>query len=190
MYKTVTVAVLLLIGIGIGFYAYSPKEERPQNPQGDPKVASEVKGITAIQTNPQTGEIEYRLQATRLTQSTSGQNILEEVSMTWTPTGAERYIMTATLATFDEQSGDFLFYDGFELQKQPDDNTPLQLVGKSLAGNTKTKQIKSDDPMQVTQGGHAFIAQAMRADLTTKDYEFSRIQAEFSPPTRNDTPLF
>lgn len=189
MNKKIALTVLLFIGIGVGIYANLPKE-RQETPKGDPKIASEVKGITALQTNPQTGEMEYRLQAARLRQSTSGQNVLEEVAMIWTPVGTERYTITATLATFDEQSGDFLFYDGFELQKQPDDATATRLVGKSLAGNTKTKQIKSDDPMQVTQGGHEFITQAMRADLTIKDYEFSRIQAEFSPPTRNDTPLF
>lgn len=189
MGKTIAAALFVLVGIGIIWHLI-PAQERPQKVQSDPKVASEIKGISALQTNPNTGEVEYRLQAVRLTQSTTGQNILEEVQMVWTPTKETHYTITANLATFDEQTGDFVFYDGFRLQRQSDETAPLLLVGDTLRGNTKTKLIKSDTPLQVTQDQHQFLAQAMTGDLSTKEYDFYRVMAEFNPPVRKDTALF
>ena len=188
--KLVAIASLI-VALLLGSYLWLLRPAKPDLPIPNPSLSSAVSGIHAVQTNPETGEVEYTLKAEQLIQDTSGQSQLQNVTMDWTPAQGDTYTIVASLATLDENTGDIVFFDGFTLNKPATSDSPhLQLTGERLTGNTKTKQITSDTPLHVEQGENTFRAQNMRGNLTTKDYEFGKVVAEFLPPTRTDTALF
>lgn len=179
----------LLIIVVLGWYFLGKNTPKPNISLQKPNIQSQVEGITAVQTNPQTGEIEYTLTAKSLTQNIHGQNELIDINMDWTPDKTSSYTITAKRAYLDQNTGEFEFGEGFSLQQHNQDNA-ITLTGEILTGNTKTKKIHSQTPLTITQGANKFFAKSMTADLTTKDYEFFGIDTTFTPPTRQDKALF
>lgn len=188
-------AVLPLIVIGVlGWFFWSKNTPKPAVSLGKPSIQSQIQSIKAVQTNPDTGEIEYTLTAESLTQNTDGQSELLNVTMDWTPDTLTSYLITAKRAMFDQTTGDFEFGGGFELRRStknsPAQDTLMTLTGDTLMGNTKDKVIASHLPLTVKEAGNSFYASAMTADLKSKDYQFLGIKTTFTPPARQDKALF
>lgn len=189
LYKKLFFLFLALIFMG-GWYFFVKSANVISSSSSIPNISSEITNIEAISTNPVTGETEYHLSADKLTQDQSGMDILHNVVMDWTPDN-EHYTLTATLATLDEQTGEFVFSEGFGYTHHfADEKQDLIIKGGKLIGNTKTKHLSSSSPLTISQGGHSITAKAMRADLTRQDYEFYDIDMTFLPAKRTDTPLF
>lgn len=181
---------LLLFAIA-AWYFVSQRSQSNSPSIGSPTISSEVTNIRAVQTNPETGEIEYELTAQSLIQNTSGKDELKEVVMDWTPNSGQHYTIRADTATLEQATGDFVFKDGFILTRHANaDNKEMILKGGALTGNTKSKLIASDAPLDVTQDGHQFNAQSMQGDLNTGDYQFNQITIAFNPVQRVDQALF
>ncbi len=187
------IAVLsVLVMVAVGWYYWNQDDQKPKVELAKPDISLEVTDIKAVQTNPQTGEIEYTLTAKSLVQnSATGKDELKDVVMDWNPNTGMTYTMTASTATFDQNTGEFVFGEGFEMVRHAIDDKPaLVLKGSLLTGNTKTKLIASSSPLKVTQGESIFEAQSVQGDLNTGMYEFGRISTEFTAPKRTDKPLF
>lgn len=186
------VGVFLLFLIAGGIFFMHKKNTKEPITLPKPTVTSEVVNIRAIQTNPETGKIEYQISAQSLTQNTDNTSTLHDVLMHWTPTSTdpklqEQYTISAQNAYLDEKSGDFVFQDGFTFVRQSDQIT---ITGGVLTGNTHKKHIQSQDVLTITQNERQFHAQGFTADLDQKIYDFYRVQMTFSTPIRQDTPLF
>ena len=110
--KLVAIASLI-VALLLGSYLWLLRPAKPDLPTPNPSLSSAVSGIHAVQTNPETGEVEYTLKAEQLIQDTSGQSQLQNVTMDWTPAQGDTYTIVASLATLDENTGDIVFFDGF-----------------------------------------------------------------------------
>lgn len=187
--------IALIVGLAVimaGFLVgQTKKEPRPALPK--PTITSEVSKIKAAQTSPETGDVEYTLEASSLTENIDGTSQLNEVVMHWTPliNGAKvQYTLSAQRASLDKDSGEFVFDNGFTLIKHTDDIQELNITGGTLLGNTKTKRLVSQNPILVNQAGNEFNAQGFDADLNEAIYNFHQIQMSFRPPKTQETPLF
>lgn len=184
---------LLLIGALIVFWFFY--NNRPDNiaiAKPDANIQSEVSDISASQTNPETGKIEYTLTAKSLIQNQAGQNEFKQMSMTWTPPSGEVYEIQSGTAILDNQTGGMMLSDGvvFHKKSSTPEQQPITMTCDGLLGNTKLRQIQSLSPIHITQGEHEFDAQGVKADLNSGDYEFLQIITEFKPPIHNHQALF
>lgn len=186
--KVFTLVAISLV-VGLGLYFFNQEDDNPSLAPPKPTIISEVQKIKAVQTNPTTGDIEYTLTAQSLTQNTDRTNTLNDVVMDWTPTGEppERYTISAKNARLDNETGDFVFENGFEFVRH---STPLTIKGGVLVGNTKSKLLESQSPLTIEQHNNAFTAQGFSGDLNSQVYDFYKISIDFSPPSRQDKPLF
>lgn len=190
MIKFKYLAILpLLVICAVGAYFLSKNTPKPTVPTAKSEIHSQISDIKAVQTNPDTGEIEYTLTAKSLTQSANGQDELLEVTMDWTPDQQSHYTITAGRAIFDQQTGEFDFGGGFVLTQHANDKV-MTLKGDNLFGNTKSKQIHSPTPLTITEGDNQFFAKSMQGDLTDKTYQFFGITISFMPPKRQEQALF
>lgn len=168
----------------VAFFAtwYGIKTNAPSTPAvARPEISSQLQDISAKQTNPATGEIEYTLTAQSMTQNINKQSVVKNITMHWQATPQTHYTITAHTAHFDQTTGQFNFLNGFHLKQNQQNPSPLTLTGDRLSINTQTKHIKSDHPINVTLGNHRFNAQAMMADINKQLYDFSTISASFAP---------
>lgn len=175
---------LALIALVVAFFAtwYGIKTNAPSTPTvARPEISSQLQDISAKQTNPTTGEIEYTLTAQSMTQNINKQSVVKNITMHWQATPQTHYTITAHTAHFDQTTGQFNFLNGFHLKQNQQNPSPLTLTGDRLNINTQTKHIKSDHPINVTLGNHRFNAQAMMADINKQLYDFSTISASFAP---------
>lgn len=183
------VGVMALMVAGWFFYKERAKIE-PTLPS-TPSVSYEVAQISATQTNPETGEIEYTLTADSLAKNSAGVDELKNAKIAWTPPNSETYHLTANLASLEQTTGDLLLKEGFTLVRAGSEGkSEMSITGNLLTGNTKARHVESHEPIKVVQGNNGFVAQGFKADLQAGEYEFHRIQVEFSPPKRSDKPLF
>ncbi|MCL1622679.1 LPS export ABC transporter periplasmic protein LptC [Moraxella sp. Tifton1] len=154
-------------------------------------VAYEVTQIKAVQTNETTGEVEYTLTADSLTQNSAGEDEMEKAVLNWQPPMGETYVITANRAKLNQETGDLEVFDGFVLTREATADKPKMVFeGSRLFGNTKTRQLSSDEPLSVKSGQDDFQAKAMRANLNTGEYEFDQIQMLYHAAWRQDQPLF
>lgn len=193
--KLFIVLALVLLAVATWFFK-TQKSDTPAPSLTKPDISTEVSGIRAVQTNAQTGEIEYELTAERLTQnSKTGRDELINAKLLWTATADEHYEIVAPLAYLDKESGNFVFEQGFLLQKTLANNEPVaKFQGSILTGNLNDKTLASSEPLTAIfykkTGTDTFDAVSFRGELATGIYEFEQIQSEFAPVLRQDKPLF
>lgn len=194
-FKFLVVCSLVALVLATYFFR-TQNDDTPAPSLAKPDISAEVSGIRAVQTNEQTGQIEYELTAERLTQnSKTGRDELVNAKLFWLPVlsdgTTEQYEIIAPLAYLDNTTGEFIFEQGFTLDKTQTDNHPtLHLTGQVLLGNIKEKILESHEPLTLTKGDEHFEAESFKADLNTGVYEFEQISIEFAPPQRTDKPLF
>ncbi|STY99476.1 Uncharacterized protein conserved in bacteria [Moraxella lacunata] len=188
--KILSVLGVMALMVGVWFFYKEDVKIEPAVPSA-PAVSYEVTEIKAVQTSPETGEIEYTLTADSLAKNSAGVDEMKNAKIDWTPPNSETYHLEASLASLEQTTGDLLLKEGFVLVRQGDDTKPdMTIKGSLLTGNTKQRQVASSEPISVTQGADSFMAQGFTGDLQTGEYEFHRIQMEFAPPKREDKPLF
>lgn len=188
--KILSVLGVMALMVGAWFFYKEETKIEPALPSA-PAVSYEVTEIKATQTSPETGEIEYTLTADSLVKNSAGVDEMKNAKMEWMPPNSEHYELEASLASLEQTTGDLLLKEGFRLMRKGDDSKPDMIIkGSLLTGNTKTRQVSSDEPVTITQGTDSFMAQGFTANLETGEYEFHRIQMEFTPPKREDKPLF
>lgn len=193
-FKFLVVCSLVALVLATYFFR-TQNDDTPAPSLAKPDISAEVSGIRAVQTNEQTGEIEYELTAERLTQnSKTGRDELHQARLLWSPIDdndkSAQYEIVAPLAYLDNKTGEFVFEQGFSLNKTEPNHPNLTLKGEILTGNLKEKTLKSDEPLSLTQGDEHFTANGFLADLKTGIYEFQEVRTEFAPPQRKDKPLF
>lgn len=180
-----TIVMVVLIYV---LYQSQPPARPPLSP---PTTRTEVSNIQAIQTHPETGAVEYELNAQSLTQNSDGTDELHKVIMHWTPTNDLRYTIQASRAAFNRTTGDFVFQEGFTFTRHAYGSYgDLIITGTQLTGNTKSKQITSPDRLDITQDGHQFTAGGMQGDLAVGDYQFTHITIQLTSAPRVDKALF
>ncbi len=188
--KILSVLGVMVLMVGAWFFYKEEAKIEPALPPV-PAASYEVTEIKAVQTSPETGEIEYTLTADSLTKNSAGVDEMKNAKMDWTPPDSENYHLQASLASLEQTTGDLLVKEGFTLTRQGDETKPDMVIkGNVLTGNTKQRQVSSNEPITITQGTDSFMAQGFIANLHTGEYEFYRIQVEFAPPKRQDKLLF
>lgn len=188
--KILAVLGVMALMVGAWFFYKEDVEVKPATPE-IPATSYEITEIKASQTSPETGQTEYTLTADSLIKNASGQDEMVNAKMDWTPPNAQSYNLTASRASLDQATGDLRLSDGFVLVRKGDETkADMVIKGNLLTGNTKDRTLKSDEPITVEQGEDRFSAQGFVADLLAGEYEFSKIEVEFSPPKREDKPLF
>lgn len=189
--KILAVLGVMALAVATWFFYQEDVEIKPATPSA-PDVSFEVTGIKATQTNPETGQIEYTLTAESLVQR-DGQEYMHNAQMDWQPPTGERFHIQANYLSLNQQTGEMTITQGFTFGRKNKDDDPkheLLIRGESLAGNTKTKIITSEQAVSITQANNSFDAQSFVANLQDGEYEFRQIAIQFDPPKRTDAPLF
>lgn len=189
-YKVISVIGALILAVAVWFFYKEDTKIEPAAPIA-PQVSYEVSEIKAVQTNEETGETEYTVTAKSLVQNAAGIDEMREASIEWQPPQGERFELSASIATLDQDSGEMALSKGFRLvRKATADKAEMVIEGASLNGNTKSRTVQSAEPLTVIQGTDKFKAASFRANLQTGEYEFDKIEVLFNAPKRTDKPLF
>lgn len=188
--KILAVLGVMALMVAAWFFYKEDVSVKPATPEV-PTTSYEITEIKAVQTSPETGQTEYTLTADSLVKNAQGSDEMVNAKMDWTPPNAQSYNLTANRASLDQATGDLRLSDGFVLTRKGDDTkADMVIKGNLLTGNTKERTVKSDEAVTVEQGEDRFLAQGFVADLAQGEYEFSQIEVQFSPPKREDKPLF
>lgn len=209
--RILIILALIIAGIAGWFFRQQADISPPINIAAS-EVDYEASEVQAIQTNEQ-GETEYELNAKSLKHNPlTNQDEMSDITMNWNASDEQRYRIQAGSATINQQTGDLDLFGGFTLisDSKNDDNqtrertadinldntkqapiiAPIKVTGQALKGNTKSRQVYSDQPVQVEQGLNRFTAATMTANLETGEYEFGQVSVTFTPTKRQDEALF
>ncbi|MGP4713086.1 MULTISPECIES: LPS export ABC transporter periplasmic protein LptC [unclassified Psychrobacter] len=190
--RVLIVLALIIAGIAGWFFQQQGEITPPVNIEAT-DVDYEATDIKAVQTNDE-GETEYELSAESLTHNPkTNQDEMSGITMNWQPSDEQRYLIEAGSAAINQQSGDLRLGGGFSLvseEKSASDIEPIKVTGQTLIGNTKTRQVYSNEPVKVEQGMNRFSASSMTANLETGEYEFGQVAVTFTPSERQDKALF
>ncbi len=184
---------LLLIVIASYFYAsndasLSKVKLKPTD------IDYQANNIRALQTNEQ-GAIYYQMTADKVIHyQYAKMAILENPNIVWLPSPERKVIFQAVRAELDENQQIIHLKDNVMMQNQPlmatkmvsnqalfNNQQSITLTGRDFIGDLTSKQVYTEQPMQVIQGKHQFSAQRMNANLTTGDYQFDRVEVIYSP---------
>ncbi len=181
----------LIIVVGVSWFFGRNVDIEPPLDVATPEIDYQATEIQAVQTNAQ-GETEYQLNAKSLSHNnTTNKDELVDMTMDWNPSEIHHYRLTAGLTDFNQETGQLLMHEGFQLLSEPTaKGDSINIHGKSLTANTHTKQLASTERIEFKQGDNQFTAQAMTANLATGEYEFQQVELEFEPSKRMDKPLF
>lgn len=180
-YRVLGVLGVMALMVATWFFYQEETKIKPALPQ----VASggyEVTKIQAVQTSPETGQTEYTLDAKSLIQNAQGEDEMMQIQMQWHPPQGEKFLLSAEKAKLQQQTGDLLLENGFQLVRQSSDKPKLIINGERLMGNTKNRTVHSRHTLLVQQGDHQFKAAAFSADLQTGEYTFDKVEMLFWPP--------
>ncbi len=191
--KVLIVLALIIAGIAGWFFQQQGEISPPINIEAS-EIDYEATEINAVQTNDQ-GETEYELNAKSLTHNPkTNEDVMSGITMNWKPSDQQQYIIESGTATINQESGDLHLYGGFSLVSEDKSTStaiePIKVTGQALKGNTKTRQVYSDQPVKVQQGLNTFEASKMKANLETGEYEFGQVAVTFTPAKRQDKALF
>lgn len=192
--RILIVLALIIAGIAGWFFQQQGDISPPINTEAT-DVDYEATDIKAVQTNEQ-GETEYELNAESLTHNpVTNQDEMSGITMNWEPSDAQRYRIQAGSATINQQTGELRLLGGFTLISEDkadktSDIEPIKVIGQTLKGNTKSRQVYSEAPVKVEQGMNRFEASSMKANLETGEYEFGQVAVTFTPADRQDKALF
>lgn len=195
--RVLIVLALIIAGIA-GWFFQQQGDVAPPVSIGPSEVDYEATDIQAVQTNEQ-GETEYELNAESLIHDpNTNQDVMSGITMSWEPSAQQLYRIESGTATINQETGDLHLYGGFNLASEGQAKTsdsgekiaPITVSGKALKGNTKSRQVYSDEPVQVVQGENRFEAATMKANLETGEYEFGQVAVMFTPSERKDKALF
>lgn len=192
--RVLIVLALIIAGIAGWFFQQQGKVSPPINIEAS-DVDYEATDIKAVQTNEQ-GETEYELNAESLTHNPeTNQDEMSGITMNWEPSDEQRYRIQAGSAAINQQTGELRLSGGFTLISEDkadkvSDIEPIKVIGQTLKGNTKSRQVYSDEPVKVEQGMNRFEASSMKANLETGEYEFGQVAVSFMPAKRQDKALF
>lgn len=190
MNTRVLIVLALIIAAVAGWFFKQQGEVEPPKPMQTSEVDYEASDIKAVQTNDE-GELEYEVNADALKHNPeTNQDEMSGITMNWQPSDTQRYRIEAGRAAINQQTGDLQLSGGFTLVSESDSDNPIKVTGERLTGNTKSKKVSSDRPVQIEQGMNRFEAAAMQANLATGDYEFGQVAVSFDPSERNDKALF
>ncbi len=191
--RLLIVLALIIAAIAAWFFQQQGKISPPVSIETS-EVDYEATDIKAVQTNEE-GETEYELNAESLVHNPeTNQDEMSGITMNWEPSDEQRYRIQADSATINQQTGDLSLSGGFTLVSEDKTDTsdvePIEVTGQTLKGNTKSRQVYSDEPVKVVQGMNRFEASSMTANLETGDYEFGQVAVTFTPAERQDQALF
>ncbi|MBO1530207.1 LPS export ABC transporter periplasmic protein LptC [Psychrobacter sp. F1192] len=195
MNTRVLIIIAVIIAVIAGWFFRKQGDITPPVNIQTSEVDYEATDIQAIQTNEK-GETEYELNADSLTHNpATNLDEMSGITMNWEPSDEQRYVIEAGSATMNQQTGDLQLFDGFSLVSEnktddTSDSEPIKVTGQALKGNTKSRQVYSEEPVQVEQGMNRFQAATMTANLETGDYEFGEVAVTFTPAERQDKALF
>ncbi|WP_350557665.1 LPS export ABC transporter periplasmic protein LptC [Psychrobacter sp. CAL346-MNA-CIBAN-0220] len=196
--RILIILALIIAGIAGWFFQQQGKISPPVNIEAS-EVDYEATDIKAVQTNEQ-GETEYELNAESLTHNpVTNQDEMSGITMNWEPSDEQRYRIEAGSAAINQQTGELHLSGGFTLVSEDKvsenktaatDIEPIQVTGQTLKGNTKSRQVYSNEPVKVVQGMNRFEASSMKANLETGEYEFGKVAVTFTPVERQNKALF
>ena len=189
--KVLSVIGALALALAWWFFSVN-QDDTPSTEIAKPDISSEITEIKAVQVNPETGETEYTLTAKSLVQNTkTGQDELKDAHMAWQPPSGESYTIETKTAQLNQSTGELYFVDGFTLTRLATPDKPaMVMTGSQLRGNTKTRTLRTNQGISVTNGDDRFTAQGMQADLAAGEYVFDKIMIEYRAPERKDKRLF
>lgn len=188
--RILSVLGVMALAVASWFFYKEDVEIKPAVPTV-PEAAYEVTEIKAVQTNPETGETEYTVTAESLVQDANGNDEMKNATVRWQPPSGDRFVVTAQRAALNQETGDLHLSHGFRLEREAGSNQPAMVIaGNKLTANTKTRIVSSSEPLTVQKGNDSFKAGAFTANLQTGEYAFDHIEVLFTPPKRDDKPLF
>lgn len=188
--RILSVLGVMALMVATWFFYKEDVEVKPALPAA-PAATYEVTEIKAVQTNPETGETEYTVTAESLVQNAGGNDEMKNATVRWQPPNSDSFVVTAQRAILNQETGDLHLSHGFRLEREATKDQPAMVItGDKLVANTKTRVVSSSEPLTVNKGNDSFKAASFTANIQTGEYAFDRIEVLFTPPKRDDKPLF
>lgn len=166
------------------YYWQSGKQSKPDYAlnQG---IAYSARDVKLLQTDEQ-GQLQATTQAAELRHfSTNERTELDQVESNWYQAGQTRATLTAQHAELLEQNQKILLHGGVQIRHiSPTNQQETHFSTTQLVGYPKTRQIETDQPVQVVSSQGIMNSQGLRANLNEGDYELQRIRIEYAPVPR------
>jgi len=166
------------------YYWQSGKQARPDFAlnQG---IAYSARDIRLLQTD-ELGHLQATTQAAELRHfGATNMTELDQIESIWYDTGQQRVFLSAKHAELSEQNQKIVLHGGVQIRHiNATNQQETRFNTTQLVGYPKTRQIETDQPVQVNGAQGLINSQGLRADLSQGDYQLERIRIEYAPPSR------
>lgn len=175
---------MIVVACSGWYYWQSGKQSKPDYAlnQG---IAYSARDVKLLQTDKQ-GQLQATTQATELRHfSTTERTELDQIESIWYQAGQTRAILTAQHAELSEQNQKIVLNGAVQIRHiNPTNQQETHFSTTQLIGYPKTRQIETDQPVQVISPQGMMNSQGLRANLSEGDYELQRIRIEYAPALR------
>lgn len=168
-----------------GWYYWQSGEQVQLDAALNQGIAYSARDIRLLQTDEQ-GQLQATTQAAELRHfGASNRTELDQIDSIWYQSGRQRAILTAAHAELSEQNQKIWLNGGVQIRHiNPTNQQETRFSTSQLIGYPKTRQIETDQPVQVTSAQGLINSQGLRADLSQGDYQLNRIRIEYAPASR------
>lgn len=139
------IILTVLIALAAAWFYHTQGDVQPPVQIKASELEYEASDITAVQTNEQ-GETEYQLTAESLVYNPqTNQDEMSGITMNWQPTSQQHYRIRAGKATLNQQTGDMVLSNGFELVSMTGSSDALSEGSQSQQAEQSQRQTGSAD---------------------------------------------
>lgn len=175
-----TIALVIATVVG-SFYYFSGKSKKLET-AGNQNLNSTAENIQVIQTS-ENGQLYAKATAKHLTQWMQDNRAeIEQIQGILYENGRQNATFHAdkSIVTNDYQNVELI--GNVLISKFADKDTPsISFTTDQLYGDTKTNQIKTNRPVNITSPQATFQSQGLEANLSTGQYDFFSIRGMYDP---------
>ena len=168
-----------------GWYYWQSGEQVQLDAALSQGIAYSARDIRLLQTDEQ-GQLQATTQAAELRHfGATDRTELDQIDSIWYQQGQQRAVLTARHAELSEQNQKIILNGGVQIRHiNPTNQQETRFNTSQLVGYPKTRQIETDQPVQVTSSQGKIDSQGLRANLSEGDYQLQRIRIEYAPASR------
>lgn len=148
-------------------------------------IAYSAREVKLLQTDAQ-GQLQATTEAVELRHfGVTEHSELDQINSVWYQSGQPRVFLNAAAAKLTDQNRKIELTGGVQITHiNPTNQQETRFNTSQLIGYPKTRQIETDQPVQVTSAQGLINSQGLRADLSQGDYQLNRIRIEYAPASR------
>lgn len=177
--------IAVIVAACSGWYYWQSGQQAQLDVELRQGIEYSARDIQLLQTDPQ-GQLQATTRAAELRHfGQTNHTELDQIDSIWYQAGQPRVLLSAARATLSDQNQKVLLSGGVQVRHiSPTNQQETRFNTAQLVGYPKTRQIETDQPVQVTSAQGLINSQGLRADLSQGDYQLNRIRIEYAPAPR------